>query len=445
MPDTPGEWHYDTRSNRRELEGKTGSFTCVPAAERNHGPVRVARAYHFAYADGTPYLPFGTTCYAWSHQGDALEEQTLKTLAASPFNKLRMCVFPKRYSYNENEPPSYPFEGTPPDRWDFTRFNPAFFRRLEKRVAELRGLDIEADLILFHPYDKGHWGFDRMPSEADDRYLRYAIARLAAYRNVWWSLANEFDFMKEKTDADWDRFGRIVQEADPYGHLRSIHNGTRLYDHRKPWVTHASIQNGQAVGDVGRAELLRSVYEKPVVYDEVRYEGSIPLRWGNLTPQEMVLRFWHGAIAGTYVGHGETYLHPQDILWWSKGGVLHGESPARIAFLRKLLEEDAPEGIDPIDKWFNPAWGGRAGEYYLRYFGEERPAEWRFELPRRGPELPEGTRFRVDVLDTWEMTVTPVPGSFAVRPKDRYFYASDAPPIRLPGRPYLALRIRRVP
>ena len=33
-----------------------------------------------------------------------------------------------------------------------------------------------------------------MPAEADDRYLRYAVARLAAYRNVWWSLANECDF-----------------------------------------------------------------------------------------------------------------------------------------------------------------------------------------------------------------------------------------------------------
>ena len=31
------------------------------------------------------------------------------------------------------------------------------------------------------------------------------IARLAAYRNVWWSLANEYDFMKTKDLAEWDR------------------------------------------------------------------------------------------------------------------------------------------------------------------------------------------------------------------------------------------------
>ncbi len=35
----------------------------------------------------------------------------------------------------------------------------------------------------------------------------------------------------------------------------------------------------------------------------------------------MVRRFWETAVRGGYCGHGETYLHPEDILWWSKGGV----------------------------------------------------------------------------------------------------------------------------
>ena len=51
---------------------------------------------------------------------------------------------------------------------------------------------------------------------------------------------------------------------------------------------------------------------------------------------------------GCYVGHGETYVHPNDILWWSKGGVLYGESPARIAFVRKLVEDGSPVGLDPV-------------------------------------------------------------------------------------------------
>jgi hypothetical protein len=445
MPDAPGEWTYRTRSNRKELDGRTGRLTCVPPAPGNHGPVRVRDRHHFGYADGTPFFPVGTTCYVWNHQGERLEVRTLKTLRAAPFNKIRMCVFPHRYAYNQNEPIYYPFEGKPPRWWDFTRFNPKFFRHLERRIAGLRALGIEADLILFHPYDRGHWGFDRMAAADDDRYLRYVVARLAAYRNVWWALANEFDFMKTKTAADWDRFFQIVQQRDPYQHLRSIHNGLRLYDHNKPWVTHASIQNGSAVADFGRAELLRAAYAKPVIYDEVCYEGNLPLRWGDLSAEEMVHRFWQGVIAGTYVTHGETYLHADDILWWTKGGVLRGQSPPRLAFLRQVLEDGPPAGLEPVDKWRHLQVAGKPGGYYLLYFGKQTPAAWRFELPRGRFPVAAGAKFRVEVLDTWNMTVTPVEHVFAPRPKGRYLFADDdSPPVRLPGKPYLALRIRQV-
>src|SRR5262245_14155393 len=164
MPEQPGEWTYTTVSNRPELDGKSGKLEVAKPSPSNHGPVQVRNTYHFAYADGTPYFPVGTTCYAWIHQGERLEEQTLATLKAAQFNKLRMCVFPKWYAFNKPEPPRSPFVGTPPNRWDFDRFNPEFFRHLEAHVGRLRELGIEADVILFHPYDEGHWGFDRMPA-----------------------------------------------------------------------------------------------------------------------------------------------------------------------------------------------------------------------------------------------------------------------------------------
>ena len=444
MPEQSGTWSYVTSSNRPELNGKTGTLIVRKPGARNHGPVRVRNTYHFAYADGTPYFPVGTTCYAWIHQGDRLEEQTLATLRQAPFNKLRMCIFPKWYAYNEVEPTLYPFAGTPPHTWDFSRFNPAFFHHLEERVGQLRDLGIEADLILFHPYDKGHWGFDNMGPTADDRYLRYVIARLAAYRNVWWSLANEYDFMKGKTEADWDRFFHIVVQNDPYGHLRSIHNGALIYNHTHPWVTHASIQNGSAVADFGRAILYRDVYRKPIVFDEVKYEGDIEQRWGHLSAEEMVHRFWQGTIAGTYVGHGETYRNPEEVLWWSKGGVLHGQSPPRIAFLRKVLEEGPTEGLEPIDKWQDGHIAGRKGSYYLIYFGKEKPTQWTFVLPTA--DFREPMKLKGEVLDTWNMTITPLPGIFEVRPADRYAYTcTNQPTVKLPGKPYLALRFRRVP
>ena len=443
MPDKTGSWEYVTSSNRKQLDGQRGSFTVAEPSKRNHGPVRVHDTYHFAYADGTPFFPFGTTCYAWIHQKDEVQKETLATLAESPFNKLRMCVFPKWYDHNRTEPALYPFVGTAPNDWDFSRFNPVFFRHLEQCVRQLGALGIEADVILFHPYDGGHWGFDRMPPEADDRYLRYLVARLSAYRNVWWSLANEYDLLKAKKESDWDRFFQIVAHDDPYGHLRSIHNCRLIYNQTNPLVTHASIQDGAAVEDVGRAEILRDVYRKPIIYDEVKYEGDLPARWGNLPPEELVYRFWNATIAGTYATHGETYQSKDDQIWWSHGGRLHGQSPSRIAFLKQIVETGPREGIDQIDPWQDMHTAGKKGEYYLIYFGKETPTEWAFELP--ATKLTAPIDFRVDVIDTWNMNVTPLNGVFHCTLKpDKYRYAcQNVPAIKLPGKPYLALRITR--
>jgi hypothetical protein len=436
MPDSQGTWRYRTHSNHDELNGAEGTFTCTAPTPGNHGPVSVANTYHFAYADGTPYKQIGTTCYVWTHQGDELEQQTLATLESAPFNKMRMCVFPKHYAFNENEPERYPFvclsrgSSTWTGSWavdvrsgwvfDFSRFEPDFFRHFERRVAQLRDLGIEADLILFHPYDR--WGFATMDAATDDRYLRYVVARLAAYRNVWWSMANEYDLMPNKSMADWDRFFRIVQERDPYGHLRSIHNCREFYDHSKPWVTHQSIQRR----DMEQTRTWREQARKPVVVDECCYEGNIWQGWGNITAQEMVHRFWLGTVHGGYVGHGETYEHPEDILWWAKGGVLHGESAPRLAFLRNMLEQGPAAGLDPIDgvlRMFPCA--GRPHDYYLTYFGVHQPARMAFDVP-------DGEQYTAEVVDTWAMTVT--------RLNEPVVRGAAVP---LPGKPYQALVLRR--
>ena len=448
MPDALGDWRWETRSNLPALDGRSGTFVCEPPAAGVRGPVQVVDRYHFAYADGTPYHPVGTTCYVWNHQGDALEEQTLRTLADAPFTKMRMCVFPKRYLYSLNEPPCYPFVGEvsgtydpalvrqrnvpPPDYWDFDQFNPAYFRRLERRILDLQALGIEADLILFHPYDHGAWGFDQMPREVNERVLRYLVARLAAFRNVWWSFANEFDLMRHLTTADWDHYFRLVQTLDPHQHLRSIHNCMSFYDHAKPWVTHCSIQHH----DLTQVPRWLALYGKPVVVDECGYEGDIGQVWGSLSAEELLVRMWLGFTEGGYVGHGETYWNPEERLWWSKGGTLQGESVARIGFLREVIEAVPAPGLDPTGadgtgnrlivegNWNKVAAGHRGDDYFLFYFGMHQPRVRTFSLP-------EG-RYRAERLDTWNMTVEPAGRGLA-----------GTVDIALPARKHMALRIIR--
>ena len=442
-PEVEGAWQWRTISNAKALAVRTGTFTARPAIGGNHGPVRVTLdGYHFAYADGTPFRQIGTTAYAWAQQSDAQCALTLQTLKTAPFNKIRMCVYA-----NVKAEPIEPFvyTGTGPKDWDATRLNPAFFRRFEDRVAKLQALGIEADIILYHPYDKVH-GYAEMARADDERYLRYVIARLGAYRNVRWSMANEFDLVKAKTPADWDHIGQFVADSDPHQRLRSIHNCKAFFDNRKPWVTHSSIQNGMSVKDDTRAEIYRSVWEKPVVFDEICYEGRSDLRWGNLTGEEMVSRFWHGLIAGTYVGHGEVLtdknLSP-DGGWSGIGGRLLGTSISRLAFLKTVMEAGPKPGVDPVDKWWDRHIGGQAGHYYLRYFGNESLTEWPLDLPKQ--ELAGGEQFRVDLIDTWNMTVAPVDGIFTVQKKDGYsFNDPTRPVITLPGKPWMAVRAVRV-
>ncbi len=426
MPDTEGPWTYTTTSNTPALAAHSGSFLCTPALPNEHGPVSVRNTHHFAHADGTPFFPFGTTSYAWIHQPEPLQLQTLASLKASPFNKIRMCVFPKHYEYNHNEPALYPFDRTPTGVNDYTRPNPAFFAHLERRIQDLAALNIQADLILFHPYD--NWGYSSMPPEADDRYLHYLLARLSAFPNLWWSLANEFDLMHAKTTQDFDRLFHLVEQHDPYSHLRSIHYSVTLYDYAQPWVTHASLQTF----DFDRVPAWLAAWHKPICFDEIQYEGNLNKRWGNISGEELTRRFWLATIAGCYATHGETFLDPTQpldenttpTLWWSHGGTLHGTSPARIAFLRTLVES-THTGLEAPDKpyYLNASTHEKIPQQILFYLDFHQPIYYEFPLPN--------APYEAEFLDPWLMTSTPIPGLHRGLTK-----------LQLPAKPGTALRFR---
>jgi hypothetical protein len=172
MPEKTGTWQYTTKSNEKQLNNLKGTFTCTQASGANHGIVRVSNTYNFKYADGKQYYPVGTTAYVWNHMEKPVQELTLQSLKNSGFNKIRMCVYPKTYDLVKEEPEIYPFQssgtengpdGTIRKKWDLTTFNTDFFKTLDKQIVALNKLGIEADLILFHPYDKGVGGLMHCP------------------------------------------------------------------------------------------------------------------------------------------------------------------------------------------------------------------------------------------------------------------------------------------
>ena len=91
---------------------------------------------------------------------------------------------------------------------------------------------------------------------------------------------------------------------------------------------------------------------------------------------EMVYRFWIAVIGGAYATHGETKPEDMGDGWISTGGTLERESPARIAFLKQILDLSPIPALDPIDQYYETNIAGKAGEYYLIYFGKEPIEEW---------------------------------------------------------------------
>jgi hypothetical protein len=267
-----------------------------------------------------------------------------------------------------------------------------------------------------------------MDAECDDLYWRYIIARYAAFRNVWWSLANEYDLMRHKTIADWERFAAILCDKDCYHHLRSIHNCRPFYDYSRPWITHCSIQRQDLYKSAELTGEYRRRYQKPVVLDEIAYEGNIQHGWGNISGKEMVRRFWEAACRGGYAGHSETFTHPEDVLWWSHGGELHGESPERLKFLYCILKETPGLGLAPVEaSWDEVA--ARAEEtakntdYYIYYYSFMRPSF-------RDYYFNDEKEYQVEVIDTWEMSI-----------ENRGYFKGKFRVV-LPGKEYMAVRIR---
>ncbi len=414
------------------LEGcLEGEEMCIPARESDHGMVR-AEGLHFRYEDGTRYSPFGTTVYALLHQEEDLIDRTMASLENAPFNKVRLCLFPKHYDYNHNEPLDFAFEKRGKEEWDVHRPDFGFWRRIEGRIAQLGSMGIEADLILFHGYDR--WGFSHFSKEQCMVYLDYVIRRLSAFPNVWWSLANEYEIINRFEPKWWEEFAEFFGKNDVCRHMLSCHNFLALWDFHNPYATHCSLQDVKVI----RVPDLQKRYGKPVIFDECCYEGDLPYAWGNLSAFELVNRFWTAFAMGGYCTHGETYLSGDEVLWWAKGGILKGESVSRIAYLRKVIEE-LPGDLEYVDGPYEQLladpglmeavpeemketiWGifrllqslpeqrvidffdqnrivlGHCGEeVYLQYMGRQCCRECDIRLP-------ENRKYNVDIIDVWSM------------------------------------------
>lgn len=169
--------------------------------------------------------------------------------------------------------------------------------------------------------------------------------------------------------------------------------------------------------------------------DEISYKGNIQHGWGNISGKELVRRFWEGVCRGGYPQHRETYLSPDNVLWWSHGGRLHGESHKRFGFLFDIVKavpggaltyyaqakQDEVCGIPDGNASNKMA----VKDYYLFYYSFMQPSFRQFYFD-------DDSVFEAEVIDTWEMTIEKA-GSF-----------SGKFTVTLPGKQYMAIQLKKI-
>jgi hypothetical protein len=110
-------------------------------------------------------------------------------------------------------------------------------------------------------------------TEHELRLYRYAIARLAAFDNVWWDLGNEHN---EFRDPAWgEAMGAVVKALDPYDRLTSAHAYAEFPYSGSAWADYIITQHYGDEQAVRSWTLKHLAVPKPYVNEEYGYEGSL--------------------------------------------------------------------------------------------------------------------------------------------------------------------------
>ena len=352
-------YHYDIRLRGSGLDRRfQGELRCAPSDRP--GPVIVDPAHprHFMRAGShRPFYHLGFTAYHLldPSNDDAHVDETICYAARLGFNKIRFLLagYPRDLDRRTSADPehgvpdpwkapnygSLPGQVNPlpawvgePHAYDFTRFNVAHWQRIDRAVRRMSEADMVATCIVTIEKQDLPAEYGRL-TENEYRLYRYAIARLAAFDNVWWDLGNEHN---EFRDAAWaDVMGTFVKETDPYHRLTSAHGYAEFLYTESDWPDFIITQQYGDESAVHAWALKYATVPMPYVNEEYGYEGDAE-KPGHGQNAGWVRRcHWSIAMAGGYATYGD----------WS-GGVSYfymgepGPGPAagQLRHLRALFE-----------------------------------------------------------------------------------------------------------
>jgi len=389
-PHRVGIYDCDLSFHADGVEKKLASkFICEPS--NNSGPVIVDpnNPKHFMYAGSKKHFyHLGYTAYHLldPSNDDSQVEAVIDYGLRHGFNKIRFLLtgYPrdtdKRTSadveFGVTDPWKAPNYGSEPGQvnalaawlgqphnYDWTRFNVAYWQRIDHTVKLMRQKGIVATCIITIEKQDLPKEYGRL-TEHEYRLYRYAVARLAAFDNVWFDLGNEHNEFRDKL---WgDTMGTFVKKCDPFGRLASAHGYDQFFYTDSTWADFIITQQYGEPQKVHQWALKYYATPKPYINEEYGYEGSLD-KPGHGQSADLVRKcHWAIAMAGGYATYGD-WSNGTSYFYMGHAGP--GKAALQLKHLRSYFEKLPFWELTPHDELVTSGFClAKPPEHFVFYF-----------------------------------------------------------------------------
>ncbi len=412
------KYTFALTTNLPDHKKYTGSFQTTKPVGMEPVIVNPDQPRHFQFASsGKPFYHMGLTAYHLldPSNDDRQIDELLDYCVQYGFNKVRFLLtgYPRDNDTRGRE--EYIFEGDPwklpnygappgevnplpawpgkPHAYDFIRFNVAYWQKADRAVRAMRNRGIVATCIVTIekqnlPKEYG------VLTEHEKRLYRYAVARLAAYSNVWWDLGNEHN---EYRKPDWaSTMGDLMKKWDPYDRPRSAHAHAEWLYGDQSWANYIITQQYGNCTEVNQWVLKYRHIPKPYINEEYGYEGVLDEPKHGLNADWVRKCHWSIALAGGYATYGDWTAGTP----FYTGQIGQGKATVQLRYLRETFESLPYPLMEPHNELVgkDAFCLAKEGEVYLVYIpdGQETilhavPAKQGYKVtwinPRTGRQI----------------------------------------------------------
>jgi hypothetical protein len=322
MPAKPGAYEYRIKYHEGGFEQTlTGSFTATD--DKRKGVLRIDPEFpaHFQW-EGTKERLFwnGATAFGLAGWDTANIAQIVERFDLAKITRLRVALagatddtaalgatVSPNPAFNSRLAPWVASQSS----YDVTRFDVAYWQQWERLLQETRRRDMIVS-VVFYAGGTDPFGAAGQGGADEQRYFRYAVARLGAFANVTWDLARAYQTFRNNAWAD--KMGTFLKECDPYHHLASVQGDAEFQFRRTRWADYALHASADEKGGFDFIRSCRAAQDQtgrtmPQINEDYGYEDFYPQGANLQSPARdatsRIRLAWQIALAGGYQTTGE--------------------------------------------------------------------------------------------------------------------------------------------